>query len=324
MMLNRRGGGLEPTELTDRYPEPGQIRVAVGACAVCRTDVHVVDGDLPPPRFPIIPGHEIVGRIDAIGPGVDGLHVGDRVGIPWLGHTCGTCAYCLEGHESLCDRPLFMGYTRDGGFATSVIADARYAFPLSNHGSDEVLAPLLCAGFIAWRALTSAGPGSHLGLYGFGAAAQIIAQIATSRSRSVYVFTKHRDKPTQARAKQLGATWVGEASELPPRMLDAAIIFAPDGAVVPQALRAIRKGGRVVCAGIQMSDIPGFPYQLLCGERQLVNVSNLTRLDALDFLRVAAKVGIVCETTPYSLQDANRALADLRAGAVAVAPVLIP
>jgi propanol-preferring alcohol dehydrogenase len=324
MVLNRRGGSLELTHLTERFPERGEIRVAVGACAVCRTDLHVVDGDLPPPSFPIIPGHEIVGRIDALGAGVDELRIGQRVGISWLGRTCGTCSHCTAGRETLCDRPRFTGYTRDGGFATSVIADARFAFPLGEHGCDDALAPLLCAGFIGWRALLSAGQGTHLGLYGFGAAAHILAQVARSQGRSVYVFTKHGDKATQALAAQLRVTWIGASTELPPHELDAAIIFAPDGAVVPLALRAARKGGRVVCAGLRMTDIPSLPYQLLSGERQLVGVSNLSRADGLDFLRVAATIGIVCETTRYPLQDANRALADLRARTVAGAPVIVP
>ena len=240
-------------------------------------------------RFPIIPGHEIVGRIDAIGPGVEGLQLGERVGIPWLGHTCGVCPYCPAGHENLCDRPLFTGYTRDGGFATATIADARYAFPLGEAGNDVALAPLLCAGLIGWRSLVIAGEGKSLGLYGFGAAAHIIAQVAKWQGRSVFAFTRPGDAATQDFARRLGAAWAGGSDEMPPEPLDAAIIYAPVGALVPPALKAVRKGGRVVCAGIHMSDIPSFPYRLLWEERQLVSVANLTRQDGIDFLRLGAE-----------------------------------
>ncbi|MGA2861418.1 MAG: zinc-dependent alcohol dehydrogenase family protein [Steroidobacteraceae bacterium] len=324
MVLKELGGPLEWSELPDRSPGPGEIRVRVAACGVCRTDLHVVDGELPNPKLPIIPGHEIVGRIDAIGPGVDGLRIGQRVGIPWLGHTCGVCPYCIGGQENLCDSPLFTGYTRDGGFATATIADARYAFPLGESGGDVALAPLLCAGLIGWRSLVIAGDGKRLGLYGFGAAAHIVAQAARWQGRSVFAFTRPGDAATQAFARSLGATWAGGSEEMPPEPLDAAIIYATLGDLIPLALKAVRKGGRVVCAGIHMSDIPAFPYRLLWEERQLVSVANLTRQDGLDFLRLAPEIGIVTQTTRYRLQQANQALVDLRAGRFDGAAVLVP
>jgi propanol-preferring alcohol dehydrogenase len=324
MVLKKLRTDLEWTKLADRQPGPGEIRVKVLACGVCRTDLHVVDGELPYPKVPIIPGHEIVGRIDALGTGVEGLRLGERVGIPWLGHTCGVCPYCIEDRENLCDRPLFTGFTRDGGFATATIADARFAFPLGEDGSDEALAPLLCAGLIGWRSLGIAGEGKKLGLYGFGAAAHILAQVAKWQGRSVFAFTRPGDVETQAFAKSLGATWVGGSDEMPPEPLDAAIIFATVGDLVPIALKAVRKGGRVVCAGIHMSDIPGFPFALLWEERQILSVANLTRQDGIDFLRLAPKIGIVPTTTRYPLQQANQALADLRAGRFDGAAVLIP
>jgi alcohol dehydrogenase, propanol-preferring len=324
MVLTELGGPLEWSELPDRSPGPGEIRVRVAACGVCRTDLHVVDGELPNPKLPIIPGHEIVGRIDAIGTGVDGLRIGQRVGIPWLGHTCGVCPYCIGGQENLCDAPLFTGYTRDGGFATATIADARYAFPLGESGGDVALAPLLCAGLIGWRSLVIAGDGKRLGLYGFGAAAHIVAQAARWQGRSVFAFTRPGDVATQAFARSLGATWAGGSEEMPPEPLDAAIIYATLGDLIPLALKAVRKGGRVVCAGIHMSDIPAFPYRLLWEERQLVSVANLTRQDGLDFLRLAPEIGIVTQTTRYRLQQANQALADLRAGRFDGAAVLVP
>ena len=328
MVLNKVGSALEWTELPDRQPGPGEIRIKVSACGVCRTDLHVVDGELPHPRVPIIPGHEIVGRIDAIGTGVTGLQLGERVGIPWLGHTCGVCPYCAMHRENLCDRPLFTGYTRDGGFATATIADARFAFPLGEavgqSGSDGSLAPLLCAGLIGWRALTIAGDGKRLGLYGFGAAAHILAQVARWQGRSVFAFTRPGDRATQDFARSLGAVWAGGSDERPPEPLDAAIIFATVGDLVPLALRAVHKGGRVVCAGIHMSDIPGFPYASLWEERQLLSVANLTRQDGLNFLALAPQAGIVTKTTRYALQRANEALGDLRAGRFEGAAVLVP
>ena len=323
MVLNKIGTPLEWTELPDRQPGPGQIRVAVAACGVCRTDLHVVDGELAQPQVPLIPGHEIVGRIDAIGAGVQGLKIGERVGIPWLGHTCGVCPYCRMQRENLCDRPVFTGYTRDGGYATATVADARFAFPLGEAGSDESLAPLLCAGLIGWRALGIAGAAKSLGLYGFGAAAHILAQVARWQGRSVFAFTRDGDLATQGFARSLGATWAGGSDDRPPQPLDAAIIFAPVGGLVPLALRAVRKGGRVVCAGIHMSDIPSFPYGILWEERELLSVANLTRQDGLDFLGIAPKIGIVTKTTRYPLQQANQALADLRAGRFEGAAVLI-
>lgn len=324
MVLNQLGAALEWTELADRLPGPGEIMVKITACGVCRTDLHVVDGELPDPKLPIIPGHEIVGRIDAIGTGVEGLRIGERVGVPWLGHTCGVCPYCLGGQENLCDRPLFTGYTRDGGFATATIVDARFAFPLGEVGEDVAIAPLLCAGLIGWRSLVIAGAAKKLGLYGFGAAAHIVAQVAQRQGRSVFAFTQSGDVTTQAFARQLGAEWAGSSTEMPPEPLDAAIIFAPVGDLVPLALKAVRKGGRVVCAGIHMSDIPSFPYRLLWEERQLLSVANLTRQDGLDFLHLAPEIGIITKTTCYPLNQANQALDDLRAGRFEGAAVLVP
>jgi alcohol dehydrogenase, propanol-preferring len=326
MVLKKLGSALEWTEIADRQPGRGQIRVKVTACGVCRTDLHVVDGELPDPKVPIIPGHEIVGRIDAIGAGVENLRIGERIGIPWLGHTCGVCPYCLDYRENLCDHPLFTGFTRDGGFATATIADARFAFPLGEVGKDESLAPLLCAGLIGWRSLVIAGHGKRLGLYGFGAAAHILAQVAKWQGRSVYASTRPGDVAAQTFARSLGAIWAGGSDEMPPEPFDAAIIFATVGELVPMALKAVRKGGRVVCAGIHMSDIPSFPYGLLWEERQLVSVANLTRQDGIDFLRLAPEigVGIVTRTTSYPLREANQALADLRAGRFEGAAVLVP
>jgi alcohol dehydrogenase, propanol-preferring len=324
MVLKSLRSPLEWTEFPDRQPGVNELRVRITACGVCRTDLHVVDGELPDPKVPIIPGHEIVGRIDAIGSGVAGLSVGVRVGVPWVGHTCGVCPYCVAGRENLCDRPLFTGYTRDGGFATSTLADARYTFPLGEDGDDAALAPLLCAGLIGWRSLVIAGEAKRLGLYGFGAAAHIVAQVAQWQGRSVFAFTRPGDVATQAFARRLGATWAGSSDEMPPEPLDAAIIFATVGDLVPLALQAVRKGGRVVCAGIHMSDIPAFPYRLLWEERQLVSVANLTRLDGIEFLRLAPQIGIVTEITRYPLDQANQALADLRAGRFEGAAVLLP
>lgn len=324
MVLKQVGQPVEWTELPERQPGPGEIRVKVGACGVCRTDLHVVDGELPHPQVPIIPGHEIVGRIDALGAGVTDLKLGQRVGIPWLGHTCGVCRYCKMRRENLCDHPLFTGFTRDGGYATAVVADARFAFPLGDEGSDESMAPLLCAGLIGWRSLTIAGDAKKLGLYGFGASAHIVAQVARWQGRSVFAFTRPGDQKTQDFARSLGAIWAGSSEEMPPEMLDAAILFAPVGALVPLALKAVRKGGRVVCAGIHMSDIPSFPYSLLWEERELLSVANLTRQDGLDFLSQVPKMGIVVKTTRYPLQKANEALEDLRAGRFEGAAVLVP
>lgn len=324
MVLERIGLPLVWKELPDRQPGPGEVRVRVSACGVCRTDLHVVDGELPDPNLPIIPGHEIVGRIDALGRGVEGLHMGERVGIPWLGHTCGVCPYCVQGRENLCDHPVFTGYTRDGGFATAAIGDANYVFPLGEEGADVALAPWLCAGLIGWRSLVMAGESKKLGLYGFGAAAHIVVQVANWQQREVFAFTQPADTDTQDFARHLGARWAGGSDKMPPEPLDAAIIYAPVGKLVPLALKAVRKGGRVVCAGIHMSDIPAFPYRLLWEERDLVSVANLTRRDGLDFLRLAPQIGITTETTLYPLKEANRALDDLRAGRFQGAAVLVP
>ena len=324
MQLRQIGDSLVPSELPDPMPGPGEVRVRVTACGVCRTDLHVVDGDLPNPKLPIIPGHEIVGRIDQVGRGVDTLHVGTRVGIPWLGYTCGICPYCVEGRENLCDRPLFTGYTRDGGYASYVVADARFVFALPAEGDDVATAPLLCAGLIGWRSLRIAGEGRRIGLYGFGAAAHIIAQVARWQGRDVFAFTKPDDLVGQTFARSLGACWAGGSEEAPPDMLDCAIIFAPVGPLVPAALKAVRKGGRVVCAGIHMSDIPSFPYRILWEERQVMSVANLTRDDAREFFAVVPKANIVTTTTPYPLVRANEALSDLRNGHLKGAAVLVP
>jgi alcohol dehydrogenase, propanol-preferring len=324
MVLEKLGAPLAWTELDDPVAGAGQIRVRVSACGVCRTDLHVIDGELSDPVVPIIPGHEIVGRIDQLGAGVIGLRLGERVGIPWLGHTCGICPYCAAARENLCDAPTFTGYTRNGGYATLAVADANYAFPLGESGSDVSAAPLLCAGLIGWRALKIAGQGGNIGLYGFGAAAHIVAQIARWQRRSVFAFTRTGDSSTQAFARKLGAVWAGGSDDKPPAALDAAIIFAPVGSLVPLALSAVRKGGRVVCAGIHMSDIPGFRYELLWEERELVSVANLTRQDGLDFLGLAPGIGIETTTAIYPLPEANRALSDLRGGRFDGAAVLVP
>jgi len=324
MVLRRLKTPLEWMELPDRQPAPGQIRVKISACGVCRTDLHVVDGELAEPRVPIVPGHEIVGRIDALGTGVEGLAIGARVGVPWLGQTCGVCRYCRMERENLCDSPLFTGYTRDGGYATAAIADARFAFPLGERGSDVSLAPLLCAGLIGWRSLVMTGEAERLGLYGFGAAAHILAQVARWQGRSVFAFTRRGDTAGQSFALSLGASWAGSSDDEPPEPLDAAIIFAPLGELVPRALRAVRKGGRVVCAGIHMTDIPTLPYRWLWEEREIRSVANLTRQDGIDFLGLAAQIGIETRTTSYPLEQANEALADLKAGRFEGAAVLVP
>ncbi len=324
MVLNQPRTNLEWTELPDRQPGIGQVRVKVLACGVCHTDLHVLDGELPDPKSPIIPGHEIVGRIDAIGPGVAGLSIGDRVGIPWLGHTDGVCPFCIANRENLCDAPLFTGYTRDGGFATAVVADARFALPLGEAGSDVSLAPLLCAGLIGWRSLKIAGTAKRLGLYGFGAAGHIVAQVAKWQGRQVFAFTRPGDIGTQDFARTLGVEWAGGSDESAPEMLDAAIIYATVGDLVPIALKAVLKGGRVICAGIHMSDIPSFPYQILWEERQLLSVANLTRADGIEFLELVPKMNLVVKTKVYPMQQANQALADLRAGLFDGAAVLVP
>ena len=324
MMLRARGTPLTFGERPDPIPGAGEVRVKVSACGVCRTDLHLVDGELPDIPYPIIPGHEIVGRVDALGTGVSDLGPGMRVGVPWLGFTCGTCPFCREQKENLCDRPKFTGYTRDGGFASHLVADARYCFPLGEGGDDASLAPLLCAGLIGWRSLVMAGEGKTIGIYGFGAAGHIVAQVARAQGRVIYAFTRRGDNEAQRLARSLGAEWAGASEDGPPVQLDAAIIYAPIGPLVPQALRAVRKGGRVVCAGIHMSDIPAFPYDILWGERQVVSVANLTRQDGIDFLKVAAKANIQTHTTVFPLDQANEALACLREGRLVGAAVLRP
>jgi alcohol dehydrogenase, propanol-preferring len=324
MMLERPGVPLQLVERSDPRPAAGEVRVRVAACGVCRTDLHVVDGELPNPKLPIVPGHEIVGRVDMVGSGVIALESGQRVGVPWLGRTCGQCRYCRNGSENLCDQPLFTGYTRDGGYATHVIADARYVFALPDDGDDVATAPLLCAGLIGWRSLQIAGDGEKLGLYGFGAAAHIIAQVARWQGRQVYAFTRPGDDAAQAFAKKLGASWAASSEDVPPEPLDCVIIYAPVGALVPLALRAVRKGGRVVCAGIHMSDIPSFPYDILWQERELKSVANLTRRDGEEFFKIVPKAAIKTQTVPYPLIRANEALADLRSGRLQGAAVLVP
>jgi alcohol dehydrogenase, propanol-preferring len=324
MRLEQAGEPLTLAEMPASEPRAGQVRVAVSACAVCRTDLHVVDGELPEIPYPIVPGHEIVGRITALGPGVSGLRLGDRVGIPWLGWVCGECAYCRRGEENLCATARFTGYQIDGGFASSVIADARFAFRLPASYTDAAAAPLMCAGAIGWRALKLAGKADRLGLYGFGAAAHIVTQIARARGQQVYAFVRPGDEPARAFALEMGAVWAGASDQPAPAALDAAIIFAPVGALVPAALAAVRAGGTVVCGGIHMSDIPSFPYARLWGERTLRSVANVTRADVAELLDFAAQTPIHTATVHYPLAEANQALADLRSGRLRGAAVLLP
>ena len=324
MVLERPRTALVLRERSVPAPGAGELVIAVSACGVCRTDLHVVDGELEHPKLPIVPGHEIVGRVAAVGQGVSGFTVGERVGVPWLGATCGVCPYCREGAENLCDAPVFTGYTRDGGFATHAVADPRYCFPLGEDGDDAEIAPWLCAGLIGWRSLRLAGEGKTIGLYGFGAAAHILAQVLRWQGRRVMAFTRTGDTRAQDFARSLGVDWAGNSDDIPPEPLDAAIIFAPVGALVPAALKAVRKGGRVVCGGIHMSDIPSFPYSILWEERQLRSVANLTRDDAREFLALAPKAGVQCAVTRYPLAKANEALADLRHGRLEGAAVLVP
>ena len=333
MVLERPGTPLVPRERAAPAPAAGEILIEIAACGVCRTDLHVVDGELPNPKLPLVPGHEIVGRVAAMGAAVEGLAVSERVGVPWLGATCGICPYCRSGRENLCDRALFTGYTRDGGYATHAIADARYCFPLPERRDDAEIAPFLCAGLIGWRSYRMAGVTASdgedagpraIGLYGFGAAAHILAQIATWQGRRIYAFTRTGDEAAQKFARSLGAVWAGGADEMPPEPLDAAIIFAPVGALVPMALKAVKKGGRVVCGGIHMSDIPSFPYRLLWEERQVLSVANLTRADALEFLALVPQAGVKTAVTRYPLAAANDALSDLRTGRLRGVAVLTP
>lgn len=323
MELRKPGSPLRLVERDIPAPVAQQIIVEVAACGVCRTDLHVVDGDIHG-KLPIVPGHEIVGRVSALGPDVSDLKVGDRVGIPWLGRSCGRCRYCRSGQENLCDDPLFTGFTRDGGFATHALADARYCLPIPDGFDDLHAAPLLCAGLIGYRALTMAGDAERIGFYGFGASAHILAQVAIWQGREVYAFTRQGDRKSRQFARSLGCVWAGSSEEPPALALDAAIIFAPIGTLVPLALRAVRKGGRVICAGIHMTDIPAFPYADLWQERSIRSVANLTRADGRDFLAVAAKAPIATTVTRFALADANQALEALRAGALDGAAVLVP
>ncbi len=323
MVLDRAGQPLRRAELAEPHPGPGQVLIDVSACGVCRTDLHIADGELREPKLPLVMGHEVVGRIRQVGPGVVGLAPGTRVGVPWLGHTCGRCAYCRMGAENLCDFPGFTGYTLDGGYAEALVAEAPYVFPLPEGGSDAELAPLLCAGLIGYRSLRLTGEAERLGLYGFGAAAHILAQVAAWQGRRVFAFTRPGDAAAQGLARRLGAAWAGGSDETAPEELDAAIIFAPVGALVPVALRAVRKGGSVVCGGIHMSDIPGFPYAALWGERVVRSVANLTRRDAEEFLALAKHAGLRAEIQTFPLEAANAALQALRSGRVSGAAVLV-
>jgi len=322
MVLERPRQPLVLRELPVPEPGPGQVLLRVRACGVCRTDLHIVDGELPDPKLPLVLGHQIVGEVLQRGPGAERFGLGQRVGVPWLGWTCGECRFCRSGRENLCDRARFTGYTLDGGYAEYAVADERYCFPLPEGYPDLQVAPLLCAGLIGYRALRFAGEARRLGFYGFGAAAHILTQVAVWQGREVYAFTRPGDREGQTFARQLGAVWAGGSDELPPERLEAALLFAPVGALVPQALRAVEKGGTVVCAGIHMSDIPSFPYALLWEERVIRSVANLTRKDGEEFLAIAPQVPVRTEVQVYRLEEANQALEDLRAGRVRGAAVL--
>jgi alcohol dehydrogenase, propanol-preferring len=329
MVLERAGTPLKAATIPRPEPGPNQILLKVLACGVCRTDLHIHDGELGEPKLPLVLGHEIVGRVEALGSGVTGFAIGERVGVPWLGYTDGTCRYCRDGHENLCDHPRFTGYQIDGGYAAYTVADARYCFTLPEGYTDAEAAPLLCAGLIGYRSLKMAddalqGETKRLGIYGFGAAAHIVAQVARHQGCEIYAFTSPGDTKAQDFARSLGAVWAGGSDEAPPDKLDAAIIFAPVGALVPAALRALRKGGVVVCGGIHMSDIPQFPYDILWEERVIRSVANLTRDDARAFLALAPKVPVKTTVVPMKLAEANTALDDLRAGRLTGAAVLIP
>ena len=324
MVQERAGEPLVPRRLAMPSPSPGEVLLRVEACGVCRTDLHVVDDELPHIARPVIPGHECVGTVIAVGAGVDDVREGDRMGVPWLAGTCQRCEYCLDGRENLCDHATFTGYTRPGGFATHVIVNAAYGVRLTADADPVATAPLLCAGLIGWRALEKTDRAMRIGLYGFGASAHIVAQVAVAQRRTVFAFTRPGDTATQAFARRLGATWAGGSDKMPPEPLDAALLFAPDGSLVPTALRAVRKGGKVVCAGIHMSDIPSFPYRWLWEEREISSVANLTRDDARRFFASSVCRGIRTTTRTYPLSAANQALADLRNGALEGAAVLVP
>jgi len=323
MLFETPGRQLRLANLPTPKPGAGQFLIRVHACAVCRTDLHVIDGELTRPKLPLIPGHEIVGTIEAKGDGAERFEIGDRVGIPWLGWSCGECAYCKSGRENLCDRARFTGYTIDGGYAEYTVADQRFCFPIPSLYGDAQAAPLLCAGLIGYRSLVKAGNGKRLGIYGFGAAAHIVAQVARYQQREIYGFTRPGDRDAEKFALALGTVWAGGSNELPPEKLDAAIIFAPVGELVPQALKAVGKGGVVVCGGIHMSDIPSFPYEILWEERSVCSVANLTRRDGEEFLALAPQVPVRTEVQTFPLEEANEALARLRSGKIRGAAVLV-
>lgn len=323
MLLHAPGQALREADLPKSKPSAGQILVRVAACAVCRTDLHVVDGELPEPKLPLVLGHEIIGRVVEKGEGVDQFAIGERVGIPWLGWSFGECPYCRSNRENLCDRARFTGYTIDGGYAEYTVADQNYCFSIPESYSDVQAAPLLCAGLIGYRCLAKAGDAKRLGIYGFGAAAHLVAQVALYQERQIYAFTRPGDGDTQRFARELGVTWAGDSDQLPPQELDAALLFAPVGELIPQALKAVAKGGTVVCGGIHMSDIPSFPYSLLWGERKLCSVANLTRRDAQEFLALAPRVPIKTEVQTFPLAESNRALEQLRSGGIQGAAVLV-
>jgi propanol-preferring alcohol dehydrogenase len=324
MVLETLKTPLRHLELPTPSPSAGEVLVKVAACGVCRTDLHVVDGDLKHPKLPVIPGHEIVGHVFELGSGVTQFRIGDRVGVPWLGRTCGRCRYCQAGHENLCDAPGFTGYQLDGGYAEYAVADARYCFPIPGAEPDAEVAPWLCAGLIGHRSLRLAGDAETIGIYGFGAAAHLVTQTARYQGRRVYAFTRPGDREAQDFARSLGCAWAGGSDERPPTELDAAIIFAPVGSLVPAALRAVHKGGTVVLGGIHMSDIPAFPYEIIWGERVVRSVANLTRNDALEFLQLAPKIPVRSHIVPMPLTEANLALDRLRRGEITGAAVLIP
>jgi alcohol dehydrogenase, propanol-preferring len=324
LRIARAGAPLVLEEIAQPEPGPGELRLRVSACGVCRTDLHLLDGELPGAAEPVTPGHQIVGRVDRVGPGVREFAIGDRAGVPWLGRTCGACRFCTSGRENLCDAALFTGFGRDGGYAEYAIADARFCVPIPDALGDVAAAPLLCAGAIGFRCLRLAGDAATLGLYGFGAAAHLAIQVARHRGQRVFAFTRPGDLDAQRFARELGAQWAGPSDTAPPEPLDAAILFAPVGALVPAALRAVDKGGAVICGGIHMSDVPQFPYQILWGERVVRSVANLTRADAREFLALAAQIPVRTHTEVFALADGAEALARLRAGALRGSAVLVP